>query len=120
MTDLNMESTPGGVTGVAVPAGAPVVVTAPAPLPPDPSQPPDHFVWRYFVSMVMEVKDGAWGLSIGRLLLLACFVHSMIVWSLGKDIEGHEMDTLAGLLAYVLGSKVVGAVQAWKGKDKDG
>jgi hypothetical protein len=106
-----MQTTADGVTGVAVPAEAPVVI---AEAPPDPSRPPDHFVWRYFISMVMEIKDGAWGLSIGRVLLLALFTHALVVWSWGHDIPDHELDTLAGLLAYVLGSKIVGAVQAWK------
>jgi hypothetical protein len=63
----------------------------------------------------MEPKDGAWCLSIGRTLLLAVFVHAIIVWSVGRqDIADHEMATIAGLLTYVLGSKLAGVADNWR------
>jgi len=87
---------------------------APAPAPRPLEAPPDHFMWRYLVSMVMEPKDGAWCLSIGRVLLLTVFVHSVVVWSMHQDIPDHEMATMGGLLAYVLGSKLAGVAENWR------
>lgn len=64
--------------------------------------------------MLMELKEGSWALSIGRLLLLITFLHAMVTWSLTKDIADHEMDTLYGLLAYVLGGKITDAIKTWR------
>ena len=112
MSPLQATDAGGGVTGVSVPAGStPTIVQAPR----DPDTPPDHFMWRYCVSMLMDKKDGVWCLSIGRVLLITLFVHAVVVWSMGTDIQEHEMHTLWGMLGYVFSSKVTQLVADVKG-----
>ncbi len=101
----------GGVTGVAVPAHAEVTVQD---APKTPDQPPDHWAWRYAMSMVMELHDGAWQLSLGRTMLLTLFVHALVVWSGERDIHSHEMTAMGLLLGYVFGSKIAAVVEQWK------
>ncbi len=108
---------PGAAVGVAVPPNTPVVISD---APKDDTQPPDHFIWRYAVSCIMELKDGYWALSLGRVMLLVLYGHALATWSVGHDVPDHEMEVLLGMLSYVFATKLAGGVQevltTWKKK----
>ena len=66
---------------------------------------------------VKEIGNGIVGvliengkLSIGRTMLLVTFFFAVGRWSLGLDIPPTHLNVLLAMLAYVLGSKVVGNV----------
>lgn len=60
-----------------------------------------------FSGLIFE-KGGK--LSIGRILLIITFVAAMVRWVMGTDIPSSMLNVLLALLAYVLGTKVVGNV----------
>lgn len=53
-------------------------------------------------------------LSVGRVLLLSCFILAMIRWAGGHDIVGTQLTVLLTLIGYVFGTKVLDNVT---GKD---
>jgi len=46
-------------------------------------------------------------LSVGRVLLISCFLVAMIKWIKGVDIPETQVTILVLLLGYVLGTKVI-------------
>lgn len=60
-----------------------------------------------FSGLIFE-KGGK--LSIGRCMLIIVFITAMIKWSLGTEIPTSMLNVLMALLAYVLGTKVVGGI----------
>jgi hypothetical protein len=46
-------------------------------------------------------------LSLGRILLVSCFLIALITWCLGKDIPTNLFSTISALLVYGLGKKAI-------------
>jgi hypothetical protein len=46
-------------------------------------------------------------LSIGRVMLLACFILAMVKWVKGIEIPDSQITILMTLIGYVLGTKVI-------------
>ena len=58
--------------------------------------------------LAIVIENGK--LSIGRTMLLLTFGLAMYKWATGVDIPATHLNILMAILAYVLGSKVVGNV----------
>lgn len=68
--------------------------------------------------MLVPATDSG-NLSIGRIMLLACFALSMWKWAYGKEIVGTQLTVLLALLGYVFGTKVLAGVSTLRsGKDR--
>lgn len=73
-------------------------------------------------SLVADVKDGQWTISLGRVSFLILFAMTLFMWSpLSTDEPSDsQMDALIWLMAYNFGTKGVvaakEAVDAWKSR----
>ena len=58
-------------------------------------------------------------LSVGRVMLIACFILAMVKWVKGIDIPDTQLTILMTLLGYVLGTKVLTGVREIVGSVKE-
>lgn len=63
-----------------------------------------------FLAVIM--RNG--NLSIGRLLLLTCFIIACIKWCHGQDIQQGQVTILLTLIGYLFGGKVIEGITSIK------
>ena len=65
---------------------------------------------KLFRSITAPLMEGG-NVSIGRMMLAACFILAMIKWTKGLDITDTHQTAFMLLCGYVLGSKVLGSAK---------
>ena len=66
---------------------------------------------KELLAKILAPATEAGNLSIGRTMLILCFVFSMWKWSHGADIPDTQLTILMTLLGYVLGTKVISGIR---------
>lgn len=65
---------------------------------------------RLFRSIMAPLLEGG-NVSIGRMMLSACFILAMVKWGKGLDIADTHQTAFMILCGYVLGTKVLGSAK---------
>ena len=68
--------------------------------------------------LLTPATDGG-NLSIGRVMLIVCFVLAMWRWAHGVEIMSTQLTILVSLLGYVFGTKVLSGVKGMLGNGKN-
>ena len=70
-------------------------------------------LWSGINGLVVGGRDS---LSLGRVAFWLCFILALVKWHEGKEITQSHESTLAWILAYCLGGKVV---NKWKDQGRE-
>jgi len=74
-----------------------------------------QYMFAFFGVLFMEVQpDGSRALSLGRCMLVGCYIVLQVLWHRGsQELPDGILEVFYALLGYVLGSKAVSTAKVW-------